>query len=327
MKPKRRSAILSLGLLGALLVAACSGNSPVSPSSTAQGIVLKGSVLGVVGSSSAGASASGAKSSAATGPITVTVQENPAITTVVGPDGSFMLRGLPPGGFTLVFTRDGVVLGTLTFAAVLPNQEITITVDVTSGAVVLLQEQRDGIGHGDLEIEGLVEQVLLLNPASDSRFLIRGATVIARPGQTAIREGNQARTVNDVTVGRRVHVKGVWQEREGTVQPVLALEIKLQGDTPSPSPSPSPSSCTAGAKAEVEGLITAKGASDITVNQQAKGDYLCEVSASTQIRKGNTSYTLAQLQLGWRVHVKGTTLGLAGSACRVRADEIMVQNN
>ncbi len=328
MNPKNRFAILSLALLGALLVAACSGNSPVSPSSTAQGIVLKGSVLGVAGSSGAGASASGAKSSAATGQITVTVQENPAITAVVGADGSFTLRGLPPGGFTLVFTRDGVVLGTLTFAAVLPNQEITITVDVTSGAVVLLQEQRDGIGHGDIEIEGLVEQVLLLDPASDSRFLIRGATVIARPGQTAIREGNQARTVNDVTVGRRVHVKGVWQEREGTVQPVLALEIKLQGDAdPSPSPSPSPSSCTAGAKAEVEGLITAKGASDITVNQQAKGDYLCEVSASTQIRKGNTSYTLAQLQLGWRVHVKGTMQGLAGSACRVRADEIKVQNN
>lgn len=326
MKPKKRFAILSWGLLGALLVAACSGNSPVSPSSTAQGIVLKGSVLGVAGSSSAGASAAGAKSSAATGPITITVQEDPAITAVVGADGSFTLRGLPPGGFTLVFTRDGAVLGTLTFAAVLPNQEITITVDVTSGVVVLLQEQRDGIGHGDLEIEGLVEQVLLLDPASDSRFLIRGTTVIARPGQTAIREGNQARTVTDVTVGRRVHVKGVWQQREGTVQPVLALEIKLQGDA-GPSPSPSPSSCTAGAKAEVEGLITAKGASDITVNQQAKGDYLCEVSASTQIRKGNTSYTLAQLQLGWRVHVKGTMLGLAGSACRVSADEIKVQNN
>ncbi len=307
-------------LLG-LLIADC-GQGPTGPSGD---VVLRGSVVGGVSVSQASAAAGRAQAGST---ITVSVQENPAITATVGSDGTFTLRGLPEGSFTLVFRRDGVTLGTLSFSAVSPNQEIMITVRVSGDTVVLVDERRNGIGHGDVEIEGLVEAVLQLNPAGESRFTIAGKTVVARPGQTAIREGNTARSVADVTVGRQVHVKGVWSEQPAQI--VLASEIKLQGPaapSPSPSPSPTTSACTAGAKAEVEGLITAKGGNSITVNQQAKGDYLCEVGASTRIRKGNTSYTLAELQLGWRVHVKGTMQGLAGSACRVTADEIMVQNN
>jgi hypothetical protein len=60
--------------------------------------------------------------------------------------------------------------------------------------------------------------------------LIDGYTVIARPGVTAIREGNRARSVADVTAGRQVHVKGEWLPMgTGSSQPVLAHEIKLQG--------------------------------------------------------------------------------------------------
>ena len=315
----RRLAVGLSILLSGLLLARC-GQGPTAPSGE---IVLRGSLVG--SSTSATALSTGRTQSA--GAITVTVQGT-AISTTVAADGSFTLRGLPEGSFTLVFTRDGAPLGQLTFDAVNANQEITITVRLSGDTVVLVDEQRTGIGHGDVEIEGLVQAVLVLDPAGESRFTIAGKTVAARPGQTAIREGNTARSVSDVTVGRQVHVKGVWLEPQGTSQAVLALEIKLQGPAgPSPSPSPSPSACAVGANAEVEGLITAKTASSITVNQQAKGDYLCDVSASTRIRKGNTSYTLAQLQLGWRVHVKGTTQGLAGTACRVTADEIMVQNN
>jgi hypothetical protein len=195
--------------------------------------------------------------------------------------------------------------------------------------VVVVDEKRTGIGHGDTEIEGQVEQVLILNPAGDSRFLINGRTVVARPGQTAIREGNTAKSVIDVTVGRQVHVKGTFMDPEKGVTPVLASEITLQGPEASPSPGPSPgSTCFApGANAEVEGKITAKGGSDITVAQQGKGDYQCFVSAATRIRKGNTTYTFDQLATGWRVHVKGTGLGSSGALCQVQANEVMVQQN
>ena len=97
---------------------------------------------------------------------------------------------------------------------------------------MLIEERRNGIGHGDLEIEGLVDQVLTVSLNGDSTFVIDGYTVVARPGETAIREGNRSRTVEQVTVGRRVHVKGVWlapSGSSGSTQQVLAHEIKLQG--------------------------------------------------------------------------------------------------
>jgi hypothetical protein len=302
-----------------VVLAACGG--PSSPSE--EGVVLRGTVVG----DGALSASSGREGTAPAAAVTVTVQENPAISTTVGADGTFSLRGLPQGGFTLVFTSGGARLGVVAFAEVMPNQEITVTVRVDGGTVVVVEERRNGIGHGDLEIEGRVESVVTLNPAGDSVFVIDGRQVVARPGETAIREGNRARAVTDVTVGRQVHVKGTFMaSSDRGSQRVLAQEIKLQGGEGTSTPNPS-ASCAAGANAEVEGIITGKGGSTVTVRQQAKGDFLCLVSGATRIRKGNTTYTFAELQTGWRVHVKGTQQGLSGSACQVSATEIKVQNN
>src|SRR5437773_4063013 len=195
----------SILTVAAFVLMACGGN-PASPSR--DGIVLRGTG---VGASAFGASAlSVGTATAPAEVVTVMVEENHAITTTVGADGSFTLRGLPEGGFHLVFSSGGVTLGTLAFSEVKPNQEITVTVQVSGSTVTLLEDRRNGIGHGDVEIEGLVSAVLLLDPVGDSRFMIDGKTVVARPGETAIREGNKARTVADVTVGHQVHVKGVW---------------------------------------------------------------------------------------------------------------------
>jgi hypothetical protein len=305
-------------IVPSLLLVACGG--PSAPSE--EGIVLQGAVVG--GGTASASSGTGTGFTAAA--VVVTVLENSAITTTVGADGTFSLRGLPPGGFTLVFTSGGVQLGAIPFADVKANQEITITVRIDGTAVTVLEERRNGIGHGDLEIEGRVEAVMVLDPSADSVFVIDGHTVVARPGQTAIREGNRSRSVNDVAVGRQVHVKGVFMpSADRGSQRVLAEEIKLQGSETGGNPAPS--ACTAGANAEVEGPISSKGAGSIVVRQQSKGDFLCLVSAGTRIRKGNTTYTLEQLQNGWRVHVKGTQAGMSGSACQVNASEIMVQQN
>lgn len=317
MNARRVAVVLTL-VVPVLILAACGG--PSSPSS-AEGISLQGTLVGdgVASASSAGGRASVAST------ITVTVVENPSIVVTVGADGRFSLRGLPAGGFTLLFTADGVKVGTLSFAELKPNQEITLTVRLEGNTIVVVEERRDGIGHGDTEIEGKVEAVNALNPAGDSIFVINGRTVVARPGETTIREGNRARSVNDVTVGRQVHVKGTFIVTSSrTNQMVLAHEIMLQDD--GGGSEPPRGSCAVGSNAEVEGLITAKGASSVTVTQQGKGDYLCLVSASTRIRKGNTTYTFAQLQGGWRVHVKGTQQGMAGNACQVNASEIKVQS-
>ena len=97
-------------------------------------------------------------------------------------------------------------------------------------------------------------------------------------------------------------------------------------DDDDPAAGPGKSSCAAGAKVEVEGKISTKAGSTITVNQQGKGLFDCEVG-SARIRKGNTTYTVAQLQPGWRVHVSGTGLGASGATCRVAASEVKVQQD
>jgi len=316
---RARLSIIAVLAVVAGLVSACGGGSPAGPSPS-EGVRLDGLV---VGGTAALAFHASAGSTAGADAITVTCQENPAITATVGADGSFTLRGLPAGGFTLVFKQGATEIGRLSFTEVQPNQEITITIALSGSTVTLVDQTRNGIGHGDLEIEGLVQQVLSLSLTGDSRFLIDGRTVVARPGQTAIREGNTARTVSDVTVGRRAHVKGTWLPVEGATQPVLASEIMLQDGVDDGSTL----SCLAGSRAEVEGPITAKGAASITVSQQGKGLFDCQIPGGTPIRKGNTSYTFAQLLPGWRVHVKGTATGLAAGVCQVTASEVVVQRN
>jgi hypothetical protein len=313
-----RAVFAAVLILAAGALVACGGN-PSGPD--ADGIVVRGTVqgTGTLRAASVGAA------SAAT--VTVTVLEDPSISTTVAGDGSFTLRGLPPGGFTLVFKNGAAEIGRLSFAEVKANQEIILTVQVSNSGVVLLDEKRNGIGHGDVEIEGNVNQVVALNLAGDSRFVINGRTVVARPGVTAVREGNRSRNIEDVTAGRHVHVKGVWLPMEGSTQPVLAHEIKLQGDDgDDPAAGPGKSACAAGAKVEVEGKIATKAGSTITVNQQGKGLFDCEVGGA-RIRKGNTTYTVAQLQPGWRVHVSGTGLGESGGTCRVTASEVKVQQD
>jgi hypothetical protein len=163
---------------------------------------------------------------AAGDPIEVHVLSDPAIKATVGEDGSFTLRGLPAGSFTLVFMQGTTEVGRLVFAEVAANQQITINVKLVEAEIVLIDEDRRGIGNAGVELEGLVDNVITVSLTGDSRFVIASRSVVARPGVTAIREGNTRKTVEDVTVGRRVHVKGTTVE--GSTD-VLAFEIKLQG--------------------------------------------------------------------------------------------------
>ena len=206
----RHAFALLLAACGLVLLAGC-GSSSSGPERTT---LVIGKVMSVPGAKAAG------------DPIDVYVLSEPDIRTRVAADGTFTLRGLPEGSFTLVFMQGTTEVGRLDFAEVAPNQQITIEVQLVDEEVVLVDEDRRGIGHAGVELQGPVQNVITLNPAADSVFVIAGRTVIARPGVTAIREGNTRKTVADVTAGRQVHVKGTTIDG-GT--DVLAYEIKLQG--------------------------------------------------------------------------------------------------
>jgi hypothetical protein len=162
---------------------------------------------------------------AAGDPMTVHVLSEPSITTTVAADGTFTLRGLPTGSFTLVFMQGSTEIGRLDFGQVAPNQQITITVQLVGTEVVLVGQSRTGIGDAGVELEGPIQNVITLNAAGDSRIVVSGRSVVVRPGVTAIRKGNTAMTVNDLTVGTQVHVKGTTVA--GSTD-VLAFEIIIQ---------------------------------------------------------------------------------------------------
>ena len=213
---------MAFAVTAVMFLAGCGGSSSSSETAMAAKTAV---VIGKV--------AAPATLKAAGDPIEVRVQgADPPITTMVGTDGSFTLRGLPEGSFTLQFFQGSTSVGTLTFTQVAANQQITITVQLVSNEIVLLDEDRRGIGNAGVEIEGKVDNVIGLNvgTASESTFVIAGRTVIARPGVTAIREGTTAKTVQDVTVGKQVHVKGTTIEGSTNV---LAYEIILQNPTTS----------------------------------------------------------------------------------------------
>jgi len=223
--------ILAVGL--ALATAACGGDSPFAPTQVnGSGVTLQGTVLSLAPGLSATSVSSFSRQ--VEGVVTVSVDGHPEISTEVDSDGHFILRGLPEGAFVLIFSDENGEIGRLDFGGVLPNQELIVTVDFEDEGVLLLEEQRNGIGHGDLEIQGTIDEILELNPEGDSVFLIGGYPVVARPGSTAIRQGNRALGVEDLDVGDQVHVKAVYLDLEAgqdaADQEVLAHEIKLQDE-------------------------------------------------------------------------------------------------
>lgn len=325
-------------VVAALLLVSCGGGDPLGPSGNANGeITLRGTVLGSASSASLGVRAL----SAGAGPLIVSVLGNPALSAPVGSDGSFTLRGLPTGTVVLVFTRDGSPVGSLTLDNVRAGQEITITVSVTTTGVALVDDRRNGIGHGDLEMEGLVQSVLP-SPVGETRFLIDGRTVVVRPGQTAIREGNNSLGVNAVTPGRRVHVKGTYLPMEGTTQPVLALEIKLQGSGSGNPPSgggPSNACMINGARVgdrlELEGDVASGGAAGFVLRVQgnrASGPVRVDAAGAEfqcTPRSGPNAPTPAQcrdsVRGGAKVHVSGMLATCDTADALVRANTVQVQ--
>jgi len=126
-----------------LVVSGCS-SSPTSPSSTSERVTLHGTAVGQSAASTSSAGGLEAMAVPSGSRVTVTVLEKPSITTTISGNGTFELEGLPAGTFTLVFSRNGVTLGTITITSV-PNQaEINVVVQITITTVVLVKVEING---------------------------------------------------------------------------------------------------------------------------------------------------------------------------------------
>ena len=252
-----RSHVVCAALFSAAALAACGGN----PTGSSGAVVLRGTVVGDA-SVSVAASASAARSSAGAARITVTVQEDPGLSATVGGNGTFELSGLPEGSFTLVFTSNGTVLGTIEITGAEAGQEIRITVQVTTTTVILIDivngggddddgedddgDEDDGDEDGDrtcaisggktgqqIQLEGHVQS----GDASGFEIRVNGNRVkngarveVTTSGASFKCNGKPTATECRSTVkdGAKVHVSGTLSACDMSSATVAAREVKVQ---------------------------------------------------------------------------------------------------
>lgn len=244
-----RSLVWYAALLAAVSMAACGGN----PSGASGAVVLRGTV---VGDASASAASSSERAAASAARITVTVQQDPSLSTTVGGNGTFELNGVPEGSFTLVFTSNSVTLGTIEITGAEAGQEIRITVQVTTTTVILISiENADG-DDGDDEDDGdddadrtcaisggkVGQQIQLegnVKSGDATGFEIKvngnrvknGAKVQVTTGGASFKCNGKPTTTeckSTVKEGAKVHVSGMLNTCDLANASVAATEVKVQ---------------------------------------------------------------------------------------------------
>lgn len=221
----QRYAFLLFAVSAAVLSSVACGNSPASPSGA---VVVRGTVLGAtagtVNAQSAGASAH----SAAGGPITVTVQEDPSITVTVSGNGTFVLEGLPTGTFTLVFTRDGVTLGTVTVSGVGGGAEVKIVVQVNGSTVVLIELKVD-----DRDVDAGEAKTCVINGGRQGDSIqLEGHVDSGSPSSFKLNvNGNRASRLVDVITSGALSYQCVGQAARGTCppDPLAGAQVHVSG--------------------------------------------------------------------------------------------------
>ncbi len=227
----------------AAVALSCGGGGPSSPFGTGvdvQGLVLNGATA-VVASSGSHVAAKAQK-------VTVTV-EGTTITAEVGADGTFVLKGVPSGDFTLVFMVDGVKIGEVPVSAA-AGSEVKITVKVQASQLVLVDiriEAPDGseapsscVVNGGQKGQGIQLEGTVTSGAWDLFNMTvnggrAGSVVAVSAGGATYRcvGGSKKDTVDECKAlvangGAKVHVSGTLTECTTTTAQVTATEVKIQ---------------------------------------------------------------------------------------------------
>jgi glucose/arabinose dehydrogenase len=237
-------------LLAAVVVGACGGESPSSPSATG-GVVVQGVVLG----DSAALSASSATPTNAAQNQKITVQvEGTSITADVGANGTFQLEGIPGGTFTLIFLVDGVEIGRVVVTAE-EGSEVKVVVQVKDSTLVLVQIEVDGPGGGPspspsasptacivnggqvgrgIELEGNVatgdSQAFDMSAAGATGLVSVSAASASFSCIGNAKAPTDAECKASVKAGAKVHVRGTLMACTTTDAQVTASEVKVQKD-------------------------------------------------------------------------------------------------
>jgi hypothetical protein len=238
-------------VVAAALGAGCGSDGPSSPSAGGTGVEVQGLLLGEGASFVA---SSGANLPAAKAQKVVVTVEGTTITAEVSANGTFVLKGIPSGTFTLIFTIDGKTVGQITVTAE-DGAEVKIVVKFENGALVLVELEIEspepaaspsptscvisgGRVNQGIELEGVVA------PGGNSEKF--DMTVNGERGRGVVHvtaDGASYRCIGGAKVdsdsackalialgGAKVHVRGLLTGCDGASASVTATEVKIQKD-------------------------------------------------------------------------------------------------
>lgn len=230
-----RTAVLAIAILALVYLVACGGDSALpTGASSASGASAK--IVGTLDDGATGSSAGEVRMASHHPGIKVTVVET-GQSTETNSSGQFTVT-VPAGSVTLRFQGHGVD-AELKIGGLVAGQTLTITVHA-SGSHADMDDPNDpgdpnsGDGPHDscfamgakAEVEGLIDA-----KAVDSITVAqqgKGDFRCVISASTRIRKGDRSLTVDDLTIGARVHVSGSGGGTSAGVCQVNASEIKLQ---------------------------------------------------------------------------------------------------
>ncbi|HYN01152.1 MAG TPA: hypothetical protein VE359_01780 [Vicinamibacteria bacterium] len=227
----RRFLLAWIAVAAAVIAPACGGGSPSSPSGSG-GVAVQGVVLGDGTSFTA---SSGAKPSTAQAQKIKVMVAGTSITAEVAANGTFELKGIPSGSFTLIFLVDGVEIGRIVINAP-EGSEVKLVVQVKNSVLVVVE----------IKVEtGGIAASPSPTPTSSACF-INGGTV----GQGIELEG-------DVTGGTSAAFKMAVNGRADTPIDVNASSASFRciGGAKVPTDADCRASVKAGAKVHVSGRL------------------------------------------------------------------------
>jgi hypothetical protein len=239
-------------LAGALAVfsAVGCGKSPLAPTEVAD-LATSGSGPSITVVPTASADAPGREqgrvhlSAVTNDPITITVLQFPSLQTTVNPGETAVINGLPPGSYTLVFTQNGVTIGTQSIVGVQPGEQIQITVVFDGGSFVMVVVI---IGNPTLPpptpctVDGqsvgaslTVEGVVVSGNAQAFREDRNGDHVqdlfdvqAASASYICVGRAKRGTCQSSLQAGSQVHVTGALLGCRGSVVVLNATEVKIQ---------------------------------------------------------------------------------------------------
>jgi hypothetical protein len=243
----RRALLTCVAVAAAVVVGACGGESPSSPSS---GTVL---VQGVVLGDGASVSASSGVPIAAAKNQKVTVKvDGTSITAEVSANGTFEIKDIPSGTFTLIFLVDGVEIGRVVVTAE-EGSEVKIVVQVKDSVLVLVEIKVESgssgpgpspsptsclvnggrVGQG-IELEGNVAsggyQLFAMSAAGATGLVDVSAAAASFRCIGGAKTPTEAECKLSVKAGAKVHVRGTLMTCSTAKAEVTASEVKVQKD-------------------------------------------------------------------------------------------------